>query len=1115
MALFVFLMGQEDYRELSSFLNRFLRRLKLLKGAEGLCLTAICALLLFALGPGVQLIKQAFPYAPVIYSILTSILLLFFIAWTVFQCVRRFSQEWAARYIEQKQPHLRNNLINSLQLYPQVAEEKDAQGVSASMILALLRATRRQLQGLRIENLISTGRLKADLRLLEILFVPVLAMVLFNPSSVGETFSLLTQPLKDLPPSQTSIEVTPKGLRVLRGSSVTFQAAASGAIPNSMDLLISSVNVNRAESSIQEERFVMENLGSGKFTATLPKLQKSIQYRVVTGPFFSPTYTIEAVDPPEIGNVNVMLYPPHYTGLPAQSFSGGNVEGIKGSTLRLEAQSTKEVIKARLLTDDGREVPLKIDGKKLQGNLVLFQSQRYQLVVEDSLGFRNSPVSYEMRIRPDGFPTIDLLRPGEDLEVNGDEVLPLEFSARDDFGIQEVRLAISIGNRQEKIPVETQGTKKWILRERFNWDIGKLGLQEGDEAVFHLEVLDNDNISGPKLGISRALRLRLKNLKAEHKQVAEMIRDLSARMLDTLADHLETPLSGEKESPRPGEPPTDKFDQNLAELMKRIEEVMQRTEKDRLSDFATWSDLEALKRNLKYTKDELLARRDQAASQEEKSKFNDEISSELERMSLLSEEISKRLKAQEVASAAQDLLKSQERLLDSLEKLQSGDKNLDAIMKEISQLANLLSSLQQALSQMASRLPDEFVNNEALRGLGFNEMFSALEEIRKKLMEGDIDGARQLARELFNQLASMVASLQNAQRSAMSSSLGRMQGEMMRGTNELQQILREQQEILVETEGVNKKSLKEREALLKEQLDRFQAKANQELPRLAELFPDEERESNQESGPPGEQLDDATMNHLIKNLISRMLEKDFPGFAEGLELARKELAKKRAPAQEPKSRQAETSLAGLEKELESLLNLPFPELKDPEKRGLRDLSSRQGILRERTQELHEKLNSLFQLFPSLDPKITKNIEEAGTSMGNARDRLGGLDGRGAVPPERDALELLSQSQEQMQNAMQQLAQRGQLGQMPVTYLFRRGRFLPSGMLVPLPGMPEFPQFDVEGGFTGMDTEKFRLPGKEDYKVPRSFREEILESLKQGVPPQLKEQIESYFKNLSE
>src|SRR5687768_18440287 len=99
-------------------------------------------------------------------------------------------------------------------------------------------------------------------------------------------------------------------------------------------------------------------------------------------------------------------------------------------------------------------------------------------------------------------------------------------------------------------------------------------------------------------------------------------------------------------------------------------------------------------------------------------------------------------------------------------------------------------------------------------------------------------------------------------------------------------------------------------------------------------------------------------------------------------------------------------------------------------------------------------------------------------MGNANDRLGRLDSQGAVPPERDALDRLSQSQQQMQSAMQQMAQRGQLGNMPMTRLFRQGRFMPGGMLAPLPGMPQFPEFDVNSGFTGLDTEIGRASCRE-------------------------------------
>jgi hypothetical protein len=146
------------------------------------------------LGPGVQQIIGFFPYAPVAYSVLTATVLLVVISWTVVRFVRRPSQERAALYIEQKQPKLRNNLINSLQLYPQIAEAKDAPGFSTSMVLALLRSTRRQITTLQLDELVDTGPIKARLRLLAVLFVPALAMVLFNPSWVGETFSLLTVP---------------------------------------------------------------------------------------------------------------------------------------------------------------------------------------------------------------------------------------------------------------------------------------------------------------------------------------------------------------------------------------------------------------------------------------------------------------------------------------------------------------------------------------------------------------------------------------------------------------------------------------------------------------------------------------------------------------------------------------------------------------------------------------------------------------------------------------------------------------------------------------------------------------------------------------------------------
>ncbi len=346
-----------------------------------------------------------------------------------------------------------------------------------------------------------------------------------------------------------------------------------------------------------------------------------------------------------------------------------------------------------------------------------------------------------------------------------------------------------------------------------------------------------------------------------------------------------------------------------------------------MSDFATWTDLEAFKRNLQFTKDELLKKQEQAVHNDEKLKARDDMPPNWSACRYFPKISASGSRPRSWRRRRRTLARSQERLMDSLEKLQSGDKNLDSIMKQISELAKTLAALQQAVSQLAQQMPDDFMNTESMQGLGFNEMFSALDEIRKKLMPGDIEGARQLARELFNQMASMVASLQNAQRSAMASSMGRMQGEMQRSANELQEIAREQQEILGNRRG-QQVGAERAGHRAQEKLDRFLEKAMNELGQLTELFPDRE-------GPDDPNLltnlDDATMNRCSRISSPSSPTKIFPATARGTAGA-KELGKKRTPAQERRAQRAEKSLDDIKSELHALLDEPAQALNDADKR---------------------------------------------------------------------------------------------------------------------------------------------------------------------------------------
>ena len=126
----------------------------------------------------------------------------------------------------------------------------------------------------------------------------------------------------------------------------------------------------------------------------------------------------------------------------------------------------------------------------------------------------------------------------------------------------------------------------------------------------------------------------------------------------------------------------------------------------------------------------------------------------------------------------------------------------------------------------------------------------------------------------------------------------------------------------------------------------------------------------------------------------------------------------------------------------------------------------------------------------------------------------------AAPAEEEAIRKLAQGQNAMQNAMQQMAQRGSVG-----------LGTPRGFGALRPGMgggrpwwarnPDFPQprglnqrDDQEDGSLGTQFSEVLIPDREQYKVPAKFREEIMEAMKDGLPGAMRGEIEDYFDRLT-
>ncbi len=184
------------------------------------------------------------------------------------------------------------------------------------------------------------------------------------------------------------------------------------------------------------------------------------------------------------------------------------------------------------------------------------------------------------------------------------------------------------------------------------------------------------------------------------------------------------------------------------------------------------------------------------------------------------------------------------------------------------------------------------------------------------------------------------------------------------------------------------------------------------------------------------------------------------------------------------------------------------------------LRFRQDALRKRLEVFERHLRQMMQVYPFINPGIVRRITEAGKAMERATASLGERSSSRAVPPEEEAIRKLAQGQNSMQQAMQQMAQRGSLG---------LGTPRGFGTLGPGRGgnrpwwsrNPNFPQPQgsnrqgrEEDGSLGTQFSEVLIPDREQYKVPPKYREEIMEAMKDGLPSGMRGEIEDYFDRLT-
>ena len=202
---------------------------------------------------------------------------------------------------------------------------------------------------------------------------------------------------------------------------------------------------------------------------------------------------------------------------------------------------------AGMIVNNSTKIPFTIEnGRTMKGVLLMLEGGTYTFETTDANGKTCiDSFPHKIEIQQDQFPEISLTSPTKNTLVNEKTTVELRYTAKDDFGIGDVSLVFERGNETKSKTINTFGKKQIQYSGSYAWSLTEPGLQSDDKIAYHLEVKDNDTISGPKIARSKTYYLEVYNSKKKRQELVQLQEELLREMLYMLSDDVTNRLDDE------------------------------------------------------------------------------------------------------------------------------------------------------------------------------------------------------------------------------------------------------------------------------------------------------------------------------------------------------------------------------------------------------------------------------------------------------------------------------------------------------------------------------------------------------------------------------------------
>ena len=824
----------------------------------------------------------------------------------------------------------------------------------------------------------------------------------------------------------------------------------------------------------------------------------------------------------------------------SRRISSGKIRALPGTEITIKTTARQQVQSATLVLSHGRDeektesrtaakVVENASGSIITTSFIVSRAGTYRF---EALG-RNEQTyreksDHKIELEADLPPRVVMHKPSEEsIEVNAKDIVDIDFSANDDFGLGETFVVWRIlGTAQEGrqlLSAASAGKKRHADQGVF--DLSKLELQPGDRIAYSVEAQDNDTVNGPKFGASRTQELRVYSEREHHREVVAMQQKALDSLIHILGDNLENEVV------------VDFTGNKLNGLLKFLQTMLGKAEetnsllietvaaikKDPLGRKEVATAFEKTRRELSQDqrRQDTAVRRTERESGRAKNKAPSSLRLSKRAQDTMVRNLEKNvvyladLLNDQLMLDAEELTKSlreqQEALRNALEEYKTAptDQKKQALMRAIEDIKKRMSEILAELSKIRGSIPQDFVNQDALKT---EDTMDNLSQIENMIQEGNLDDAMKELEKMLNGTEKMLSEMRDGREELGEREYSEITKKAEKLYEDLKDIEKEQRELSKKTEEKAKK-VQER---MKERLGNPDDFVKKQMQRIEKI------EKNLEQAKPGAHVTEGDLFQQAERRVNdtkRALEaKDFGAAKEMAEQAMKFLGQLQRDTQDraealsrfgterKRAKEAKDAIEEIKQsqpEMQKVwddINKLMPDQEQlfskKEQQQMKEMAKSQQQLEQRAQQLKQQLSELSQELPMVGEGLPQMLDQAGQAMNRSSQQLGKSDATGSRGQQHQALDALGK----FKDALDQMGQQGsgQGGGMPMPF-GQQGMGQPGGK-----------------GSRGRDprsNEKVAIPKPEQYKAPAEFREEILDAAKQGTVEQYKDAVREYYEEI--